>query len=334
MAHNNLSDKKIVLVTGATGFTGSHLAKRLVDEGFYVKAIVRDVKKAQGLQEIGVELIEGDLKDKELIYRSMEGVRIVFHVAALFRQAGLPDSEYWFVNKQAAMQLAQAALDEGVEKFVHCSTIGVHGDVKNPPCNEEGPLAPGDIYQVTKLEGEKAVYQLYQDKNLPLTVIRPAGIYGPGDLRFLKLFKLIKNKKFIMIGKGKTLWHPIYIDDLVEAFILAGKKGNEGEIFIIGGSEYFPLNELVITIADVLKVKRPQWKIPFGPVYFFAACCEFICKMLKLEPPLHRRRVDFFKKTRAFDVSHATKKLGFKAKVLLKDGIAKTANWYQEQGLL
>ena len=166
-------------------------------------------------------------------------------------------------------------------------------------------------------------------------IIRPAGIYGPGDLRFLKLFKSIATKRFVMVGNGKTLWHPVYINDLVDGFILAAeKKDITGETFIIGGPEYLSLNELVKKIARILNVKPPILRIPAMPVQIAGSICETLCVPFGIEPPLYRRRVDFFTKTRAFDITNAINKLGYRPKYDIDTGLKLTAEWYKQSGLL
>ena len=170
---------------------------------------------------------------------------------------------------------------------------------------------------------------------IPITIVRPSGIYGPGDTRFLKLFKAIKSGMFVMIGSGEVLYDMIFIDDLIEGILLCGTKSEAiGNVYILGGETYVTLNELVKIIAQILDVNVPRFHIPFTPTYFAAILCEFICRPLGIDPPLYRRRVDFFRKNRAFNISKAKLELGFKPKTDLNTGIRKTADWYFKEGLL
>ena len=165
-----------------------------------------------------------------------------------------------------------------------------------------------------------------------MVVFRPVGIYGPGDTRFLKLFRNVKKP---MIGSGKALYHLTYIDDLVEGILKVGTTpGIEGEIFTLAGPRYTTLNELYDVIAGVLGVTKSKLKIPVWPVWIAGALCELVCRPFRVEPPIFRRRVDFFIKDRAFDITKARTRLGYDPKVDLKDGICRTAEWYREQGLL
>lgn len=325
----------IALVTGATGYTGSCLTKHLLKDGHKVRILARSREKAEELRGLGAELILGDIRDKSVVIEAVEGVDTIFHLAAAFRAVGLNDKEYWDIHVLGTRNVLEASLKYRIKRFVHCSTIGVHGGVPEIPSNEESPFNPGDIYQLTKLEGEKLAIQYWREKGLPVVVVRPAGIYGPGEMRFFKLFKAVNKGIFFMIGNGNVYWHPVYIDDLIQGMMLAGTVPNvEGEAFIIGGEGYITLNELVNSIASVLGVKLKKIYIPVMPIQLFGSLCEFFCKPFGIEPPIYRRRVDFFTKNRAFSISKAENRLGYRPEYNLLTGLRLTAQWYKENGLL
>ena len=166
-------------------------------------------------------------------------------------------------------------------------------------------------------------------------VVRPVGIYGPGDTRFLKLFRPIRKGRFVMIGKGDVLYHMTYIDDLIDGFLLAGEKDSAlGEVFTIAGPRYTTLKELVDTIADVLDRPRPKLRVPFKPVYLASVVCDAVCRAINVNPPLYPRRVEFFELDRAFSTAKAERLLGYRPRVDLEDGLRRTAQWYKEQGLI
>jgi nucleoside-diphosphate-sugar epimerase len=161
------------------------------------------------------------------------------------------------------------------------------------------------------------------------------GTYGPGDLRFLKLFKSIKHGRFVMIGSGRTLFHTVYIDDMVEGLLLAGRKERAiGQVFTIAGENYLPLQDLVNLIADTLGVRRPWLKIPYQPVFLLSVACDRVCRPLGIPPPIYPRRVAFFAKNRAFSIEKAKRLLGYHPTVSLPEGIRRTKDWYEQQGLL
>ena len=324
-----------VLVTGASGFTGWNLCKRLINEGYNVTALVRDIDKVNDLRRAGVKLILGDLRDKHSLNTAVKGIDIVFHIAALYRQASVSKNDLWDVNVQGAKNILEASENARVKRLIHFSTVGVHGEIKNPPADESYPYAPGDAYQESKTEGEKVAIEYMRKSIMHVIIVRPSGIHGPGDLRFLKLFKSIKKNRFIMIGNGKTLYHMVYIDDLIDGILLCAKNDNAvGNIYILAGDKPITLNRLVEIIANCFKTKIPNFSLPFTPVYFLAFLVEKLCIPLRIDPPLFRRRVDFFRKDRAFDISKAKRELGYQPKVSLEHGIKLFSDWYKNNKFL
>jgi dihydroflavonol-4-reductase len=325
-----------VLVTGATGFTGGHLARTLAGQGLRVRVLVRDPAKAPDLCATpGIEACQGDLKDPAARAHAVEGVTTVYNIAAIYRQAGVPTAEYRAINTEAPAELVLAAARAGARRVVHCSTVGVHGDVERPPANEDAPLRPGDVYQDTKLEGERAARAAAEAGGIELVIARPSGIYGPGDRRLLKLFRGVARRRFPVLGSGEIYYHLTYIDDLVGGFRLCGTvPGAAGRTYILAGGEVGTLNELMALVAEEAGVKPPSLRLPVWPFWAAGAICEAICVPLGIEPPLYRRRVDFFTKSRAFDIGRARAELGFAPQVGLREGIRRTLEWYRAAGWL
>ncbi len=328
------------LVTGGTGFTGGRLARTLVARGFQVRALVRDKGAAGDLAAQGIECVEGDLRDAEAVHHAVRGCDRVFHVAAAYRSAKLKDQDYRDINVGGTVNVLDACRAAGAPHasdgphLVHVSTIGVHGGVREVPANEDAPFAPGDIYQVTKLEAERRVRHAFT-KGQRGVVVRPAGIYGPGDLRFLKLFRTIASKRFRMFGSGKVFTHLVHVDDLVEGMLQASTEPvANGGVYILAGARYVELNELVQRVAEAVGVKPPSGRLPYWPLYAAAALCEGVCRPLRIEPPLHRRRAQFFVKNRAFSIAKARNDLRYMPKVDLASGLRQTAEWYTQEGLL
>ncbi len=242
-----------------------------------------------------------------------------------------PD-EYRAVNATAVGAVVGAAHAAGARRVVHCSTVGVHGDIEHPPANEDAPLRPGDVYQQTKLEGEQVGREAAQRTGMDLVIVRPSGIYGPGDRRLFKLFGAIARRRFVMLGSGRIFYHLTYIDDLCEGFRLCGTApAAAGRTYILAGGEVTTLKALVAITAEIAGVDGPRLRLPVWPVWMAGAACEVICRPFGIEPPLYRRRVDFFTKSRAFDISRARRELGFAPAVGLRDGIGRTLEWYREQ---
>jgi len=284
------------------------------------------------LEGLDVECFEGELTNPASLRAAVSGVERIFHIAAVYREAKLPDSYYREVNVEGTRLLAEASLGEGGIPFLYCSTCGVHGEVE-PPADEASPYNPGDIYQQTKVEAERVVFALHRDRGLPVVVLRPVGIYGPGDRRFLKLFRGVAKKRFPMIGKGDMCYHLTYVEDVARGFMRAADAPSAfGEAFILAGPEYTTVRELIALIAKKAGVAPPRFRWPSMPLYAAAAICEDVCRPFGIEPPLYRRRLDFFLKHRAFKIDKAKKELGWEPEVDLESGIEQTLQWYREAG--
>ena len=326
-----------VLVTGATGFTGGHLARHLLQIGERVAVMVRPASAARAadLERAGAEVRVADLSDAAAVAAAVKGCDVVYHIAATYREAGQGDAAYTRVNVDGTRHVLESALAAGARRVVHCSTGGVHGHIDQPPANESAPYAPGDVYQRTKLEAERLATAFATAHPLEVVIARPIGIYGPGDRRFLKMFRGIARGRFPMLGSGDVFYHLTYIDDLVRGFALCGQvPAAAGRTYILAGPEYTTLNELVGLIAAELNVRPPRLHLPVWPVWIAGALCELVCVPFGIEPPLFRRRVDFYRKSRAFDTTRAREELGYNPTVDLRTGIHRTAAWYRAQGLL
>jgi dihydroflavonol-4-reductase len=325
------AETPLTLVTGATGFTGRHLVRALIADGERVRVIVRSSRRARELLPPDLEVIEGDLADPELVSRAMPGVQAVYHLAAVYREAKHSDFHYREVNVAASRRLLDAAVGAGVGRYVHCSTVGVHGHIASPPANEETAYAPGDVYQATKCEAEQLALS-YRDR-LPLVVGRPTAIYGPGDTRLVKLFRMVARGRFPLVGGGESYYHMVYIDDLVRGLRLLGTHpAAVSEVFILGGERYAKLRELAGMIAAAARVPAPWLRLPARPLQIAGTICERLCVPFGIEPPIHRRRVDFYTKSRAFSIEKAKRLLGYRPEVSLEDGIRRTLDWYVANG--
>ncbi|HEV7517416.1 MAG TPA: NAD-dependent epimerase/dehydratase family protein, partial [Thermoanaerobaculia bacterium] len=269
-----------VLVTGGTGFTGKALVKRLLDQGHEVTALdYKEGLKTQELRDWGAQVVIGSVTDKDVVRRAMDGAEVVHHLAAAFRETDVPQSFYDQVNVGGTRNVLEAAFDQKVRKLIYCSTCGVHGNIDHPPGGEDAPIQPADYYQRTKYQAEPIVLDFFR-RGLPAVILRPAAIYGPGDPeRFMMIFRRVAKGTFPMFGDGKTLYHPLYIDNLVEAFLLAMQEGKgDGEAYLIADSEYLEIEELVKKAAAALGVPV---KIPHYPVWPVVAAGHVVEKACK-----------------------------------------------------
>ncbi len=331
---DNFWENRKVLVTGAGGFTGSNLCNTLASKNADVTAFLRKNGSKRNLDS-KIRIYTGDLTNSYDCDQAAQGIDTIFNIAAIFRNVKGSEQQLRDIHVHATENLMRAAKTAGCRRFIHTSTMGVHGHVKNGPGNEETEFSPGDAYQETKVEGELLAFKLAKELPIDLCVIRPCGIYGPGDTRFLKLVKPIKKGQFFMIGSGETHYHFVHIDDLVNGYLLAGEKEHAiGEAFLIGGEEAPTLNELARKIAEIQNVSPPKFKIPVWPIYYAGWLCEILFGLFNIEPILHRRRVAFFTKNRHFSIKKAQNLLGYQPEVNLEKGLKSLIDWYESEELI
>lgn len=325
-----------MLVTGGTGFSGTALVMRLLSEGHTVVALdYKEGLQCDALRSHGAEVVIGSVTDRQAVERSMKGVEFVFHLAAAFRELNVANSFYDDVNVGGTRIVLEAARRQGVRKFVYCSTCGVHGNVDRPPANEDAPIQPADYYQRTKYEAEPLVLK-EAGEGMERVILRPAAIYGPGDPeRFFLIFKRVAKGSFPMFGSGRTLYHPLYIDNLVDAFLLCLSPGaGNGRAYLIADEDYYPIEEIVREVGRVLDVPVRIRHYPILPVVALGHIVEKICKPIGVTPPIFPRRVDWYRQNRAFDITRAKKELGYAPRVRLPEGLRRTGEWYRQMGYL
>ena len=325
-----------ILVTGGTGFTGKALVRRLLNDGHTVVAMdYKEGIKTQELRDWGAEVVIGSVTDREVVKKCMKGVEVVQHVAAAFREMNVPESYYDEVNVGGTRVCLEEAVAAGVKKFIYCSTCGVHGNVKNPPTDEAHNIAPADYYQQTKYNAEPVV-KSFHEKGLPCVILRPSAIYGPGDPeRFFMIYRRAAKGVFPMFGGGKTLYHPVYIDNLVDAMVLAMAPGKgDGKVYLIADAEYIPIEDLVKRIGRAMGIDVKIKHYPVWPLVVAGHVCEKVCKPFKIAPPIFPRRVDWYRQNRAFDISAARRDLGYDPKVGLDEGLKRTYEWYKQEKYL
>ncbi len=332
MTDKAIPENSNVLVTGATGYTGRVLVRKLLEGGAEVRAIARPSSDISPFSGMKVEWIRGEIYDEDSVQRAMAGVEYVFHVAAAFREAKSTEQDYWNVHVKSTQLLCQEALKQpNFKRFVHVSTMGVHGHIAHPPADENYPFGPGDGYQRTKTEAETWLAEFGPQNNLPYTIIRPCAIYGPGERRLLKVFKMASKFYFPILGKGKCWYHLVHVEDLVGGMMLAAVEEKAlSEAFLIGSSKPIQLEEMATIIARTYGSKLKVLRLPIGPFFMLGDFCELICKPFKIEPPIYRRRVAFYSKDRYFTTRKMREVLGYQPIYENEAGIVESAKWYQD----
>ena len=333
---NKLESGSNVLVTGATGYTGTVLVKKLLDAGLNVRAVARESSDLAPFKGLPITWIRGEVYSEQAIHAAMQNVHYVFHVAAAFRQAKSTEEDYRNVHvKSTQLIVAEACKIPQFKRLIHVSTMGVHGHIENPPGDENSPFSPEDGYQLTKAEAELWLRDFGAANDFPYTIIRPCAIYGPGEKRLLKIYRMATHKLFPILGKGKCWYHLVHVEDLTNAMIIsATAEGALGEAFLIGSSEPIQLEDMVSIISREYNHTVRIVRLPIAPFFLMADICEMICRPFKIEPPLYRRRVAFYSKDRNYTTKKMRDVLGYSPLYDNEKGIVESARWYRDNNWL
>jgi nucleoside-diphosphate-sugar epimerase len=196
-------------------------------------------------------------------------------------------------------------------------------------------MKPGDVYQSTKAEAELWLREFAPKNGLPFTVIRPAAIYGPGDTRLLKFFKMASKRWLILPGHSRGLYHLVHVEDLTDVLALAAAHPAAlNEVFICGNPECVTIEQIARIVAGELGARFTAVHPPVAPLFLVADACEWVCRKIGVEPPIHRRRLAFFTKDRSFDTRKLRDRLGYRMRYSNEQGLIETTRWYCAQGWL
>ena len=325
-----------ILITGGTGFIGSRLTEVSRQAGHEVTALGQANTPAEAanidrLERAGARVLNVSVIDPEALEPALAQIDVVFHLAAAQHEMNVSDAHFRRVNVDGTRNVLEAALRQGVRRVVHGSTIGVYGSADGV-IDEDSACRPDNIYGVTKLEGERLAAS-YADR-LPVVIVRIPEVYGPGDRRLLKLFRAIQHRRFVRIGSGLNLHHPMYVDDLVaELLTLSAASHAPGQILLLAGKDAVSTNEMIDAIAAAVGARPPRIRVPLAPFLAAATMMELGLRPLGIQPPLHRRRMDFFRKGFTLKAARAAA-LGAIAQTGFREGVRTTADWYRSAGLL
>ncbi len=325
------------LITGVTGFIGSRLALHCLELGHSVRGIGQtntpaETTNKQELLEAGAECFEVSVKDRDALIPFFNDIDVVFHLAAVQHEMNVPDSHFYEVNAEGTRNVMEAAVSGGVKCVVHGSTIGVYGESEEV-LDEQSPTNPLNIYSRSKLEGERIALS-YAD-SIHISAVRIPETYGPGDGRLLKLFRGIESGAFFHVGRGQNFHHLIFVDDLIHGLLKASSNPRAaGEIFLMAGKTSVTTHQMIVAVARALDKEPPKLRVPLSVLMPVAILMEKFLRPLGIQPPLHRRRLDFFTKNFSFSIQKARDLLGFEPNMNLDEGMKMTALWYQQKGYL
>ncbi|GCE13587.1 NAD-dependent epimerase/dehydratase family protein [Tengunoibacter tsumagoiensis] len=325
-----------ILVTGATGFLGSALVTELVKRQQTVRILVRDEQAARKQFGEAVTIVVGDITNAAQVQQAVAGVETIYHLAGRLYHPATPEELYYQTHVEGTRTLLQACQNQPqLQRIIHVSTTGVHGITGMTPAAEDAPFAPTNPYEKTKLAGEQLALKAYQEQGLPVSVVRPGLVYGPGDLHLLGFFKSIQKGLFRVIAGGKACLHPVYIDDMVAAFLLSAEREQAlGRTYNIAGDQIVSIRQLSTAIAASLHRKLPGGSIPLWLANLASDIFNLIPGIKGENAPLTRSRVAFLTHSRVYDISRARTELGYEPKVKLDQGLQLTAAWYQKNHLL
>jgi nucleoside-diphosphate-sugar epimerase len=322
---------KRVLLTGGSGFLGSRVALRLLQEGARIRVLVRDPAKAKPLVQSGAEIIAGNMTDPAVLRQAVQECQVVFHFAGVLNEFK-PRSYYHEVNVKGTQALAEAALESGIERFFHISTVYVYGMSSVGVIKEDSPHIPSaDNYADTKLEAENIIQRLTATRGLPAVILQPSQVYGPQDKTWtLKPIELIRSGRMILVDGGKGVIQPIYIDDLVEGVLAAAQRGPIGETYILCGPQVISIREYFGYFARMLRREHIP-SVPSWLAIAFAYMAEQAGKLFHQAPVFSRQEVRNTMLQATYDGSKSEIQLGFKPRISIEEGMQCIETWLRER---
>ncbi len=322
-----------ILVTGANGFIGSNLVKRLLSEGNEVRSLVRKTSDLSFLDGLNTELFYGDINDVESLKTALNDVNLVFHVAGLAADWG-PYSIFDSVNFQGTKNVAQTAAKAGVKKLVYISTVAFHGFGKIN-MNEESPVAKNLIpYADTKYKAEQWLWDFQNQTDMKITAVRPGNVYGVNDRTFmLKYLEAMQTGKFMEVNKGRSKTCPVFIDNLIDIITLVSREAKaDGHAFIATDGLDIDWHTFNSKLADGLGIKLPKASIPYSVAYPIAKIYYGVHKTLgiKSEPFLTPYRINNGGKDYHFSIGKLQQFFDYQPRTGLDEAVEKTVEWYKK----
>lgn len=329
-----------ILVTGGTGFIGSHLIEALRKKGEDFVCLVRKESNWQPLAKKGIKLVFADLKERKKVFSELEKIGkmdVVFHLASFLSDEPVPYRVFYENNVLGTKNLADFFLDKKLKRFIYYGSIAGIGirEIKGL-VNEKTPCKPDLPYGRSKLETEKLLLSYFKRYRFPVVILRPPTVYGPGEKRnFLILCRTIKSGLFKIIGSGENRMSFCYVGNLIAPTLAAAKKKRvEGKVFLIADTRPVTMREMTETIAKAEKVKLSSIKIPIFLAKIIGLFFDILSKIFKRQMPLSLGRVKTMTANFAYDISKAKRILGYKPPRDWQADVAKTIKRYQENGLL
>jgi nucleoside-diphosphate-sugar epimerase len=319
------------LVTGAAGFIGSHLAQALVSRGRRVRALVRQTALSQSLVETGVESVRGDLREPGSLGVALEGIERVFHCAARVADWGDP-TEFRATNVEGVANLLAASHAAKVQRFIHLSTTDVYG-FPNVSIDETAPYRHrGWPYGDTKIDGEREVWKASREWGLPVTVIRPANVYGVGSLSFVReIADMLREGRMIHLGRSERPAGLCHVDNLVDCILQAADNERAaGQAYNVTDGSDVSWRTFTNLLADTLGVRRPRHVLPRSVAYATGWCLERTQRGCR-RPYLTRMAVELLTSDQSFSIEKARRELGYFPRRTFAGSLPELVGWLEER---
>ena len=321
------------LITGATGFIGPYLIKKLIGEGHGCKCLARKESEHKLPTKNGIEVVIGDITKPETLVGMGNNVDVLLHLATLGHMSNFTVTEEMFenINVKGTVNIMQEALRANVKRIVHCSTVAAMGICTDLPATETSECRPHHPYGRSKLKAENVVLDMVKNNNLPASIIRFSMVYGPGDPRdMLKLTRLAQKGLFPKIGNRPKLTPMIHVTDAVKGILLAAEKGHPGETYLITNDQSEPFDKIRIILQKALGVRRLPLYIPEWAALLGASIIEKSFSIVGKTPPVARKNIESTLADRVFSIEKAKKELGFYPTIDPEEGLMETVRWYKE----
>jgi nucleoside-diphosphate-sugar epimerase len=326
------------LITGGTGFIGSHLAEQLHAKGYELKVLTRPTSDTKYIKHLPVEYVGGSLSDTESLQEAVSGVDYIYHVAGVV--ASKNREGFFQGNQIATRNLLEATrqFNPSLRRFIHVSSQAAVGPASGPehPADETMPLKPITTYGESKAAAEQEVFQRMD--RMPLTIVRPPAVYGPRDVGVLSFFQTMSRMRFApLIGFGKKLVSLVHVEDLVRGFIQAGESPRaEGEAYFISSEELYTWEHVGKVTASILGHSRARYvRVPHGIIFAVAGISGWLGRF-SAKPPIldYEKGRDITQAYWICSVEKAREHFGYRQLVSIEEGVAKTIDWYRQQGWL
>jgi nucleoside-diphosphate-sugar epimerase len=324
-----------IVVTGATGFLASHLIPALQERDHSVRALVLPSEDATWLNERGVAVYRGDVRQPETLTEPMRTADGVVHMAALMA-TWAPMQVHRAVHVTGTENVCRAALAAGVQRVVHLSSAITYTPSGGRPIEEHFPQQPlHEPHAVTKAEGDKLVQRMIAKDGLPAVIIRPEAMFGANDrINFRRLADRVRAGKGIIIGAGRNAVPFVYVADVVQGLLLALEHpGAVGQAYNITNDQRMSEEAFLRAIAEEVGGKVPRVHVPYLAMYGAATVAEWIATLTKREPLVTRHGVQMFGSNNPLSIDKARRELGYEPRVPLRDGIRLAGSWYRENVL-